>query len=132
MADKTPKNTADILTHLSNVLPTGTFLVFQVLAPLATNNGDCHNTEKVVTSAALVILSALCFFTCYTDSYKTDHGTLYYGLVTSRGLWNLNFKHTHNCYPFLLMQIFWISMLFVPATTTRTKCGENVWNVCLL
>jgi ABC-type multidrug transport system fused ATPase/permease subunit len=93
MADKTPKNTADILTHLSNVLPTGTFLVFQVLAPLATNNGDCHKTEKVVTSAALVILSALCFFTCYTDSYKTAHGTLYYGLVTSRGLWNPNFKY---------------------------------------
>jgi hypothetical protein len=94
MADKTPKTTADILTHLSNVLPTGTFLVFQVLAPLATNNGDCHKTEKVVTGAALVILSALCFFTCYTDSYKTDHGTLYYGLVTSKGLWNPNFKYT--------------------------------------
>jgi hypothetical protein len=94
MADRTPKTTADILTHLSNVLPTGTFLVFQVLAPLATNNGDCHKTEKVVTSAALVILSALCFFTCYTDSYKTDHGTLYYGLVTSCGLWNPNFMYT--------------------------------------
>ncbi|CAK9232591.1 unnamed protein product [Sphagnum jensenii] len=94
MADKTPKTTADILTHLSNVLPTGTFLVFQALAPLATNNGDCHKTEKVVTSAALVILSALCFFTCYTDSYRTDHGTLYYGLVTSCGLWNPNFKST--------------------------------------
>jgi hypothetical protein len=93
MADKTPKNSADILTHLSNVLPTGTFLVFQVLAPLATNNGDCHKTEKVVTSAALVILSALCFFTCYTDSYKTDHGTLYYGLVTWRGLWTPNFEY---------------------------------------
>jgi ABC-type multidrug transport system fused ATPase/permease subunit len=93
MADKTPKTTADILTHLSNVLPTGTFLVFQVLAPLATNNGDCHKTEKVVTGAAVVILSALCFFTCYTDSYKTEHGTLYYGLVTSRGLWNPNFKY---------------------------------------
>jgi ABC-type multidrug transport system fused ATPase/permease subunit len=93
MADKTPKTTADILTHLSNVLPTGTFLVFQVLAPLATNNGDCHKTEKVVTGAALVILSALCFFTCYTDSYKTEHGALYYGLVTRRGLWNPNFKY---------------------------------------
>ncbi|CAM6010708.1 unnamed protein product [Sphagnum balticum] len=93
MADKTPKTTPDILTHLSNVLPTGTFLVFQVLAPLATNNGDCHKTEKVVTSVALVILSALCFFTCYTDSYKSDHGTLYYGLVTWRGLWNPNFEY---------------------------------------
>jgi hypothetical protein len=41
------KLSSDLLTQLSNVLPTGTFLAFQVLAPLATNNGDCSVTEKV-------------------------------------------------------------------------------------
>ncbi|CAM6012105.1 unnamed protein product [Sphagnum balticum] len=86
------KVSPDLLTQLSNVLPTGTFLVFQMLAPLATNNGDCGVTEKVVTSITLFVLSALCCFTCFTDSYKAENGVLYYGLVTSTGLWNPNFK----------------------------------------
>jgi len=88
------KVSTDVLTQLQNVLPTGTFLVFQVLAPLATNNGDCHRVEKVVTGITLFILSAVCCFTCFTDSYKAENGTLYYGIVTSTGLWNPNFKHT--------------------------------------
>jgi hypothetical protein len=87
------KVSTDVLTQLQNVLPTGTFLVFQVLAPLATNNGDCHRVEKVVTGITLFILSAVCCFTCFTDSYKAENGTLYYGIVTSTGLWNPNFKH---------------------------------------
>ncbi len=76
------KVSSDLLTQLSNVLPTGTFLVFQVLAPLATNNGDCSVTEKVVTSITLFVLSSLCCVTCFTDSYKVENGVLYYGLVT--------------------------------------------------
>jgi hypothetical protein len=50
----------DALAKLSNVLPTGTFLVFQVLAPSATNNENYRVTEKVVTNIILFVLSALC------------------------------------------------------------------------
>ncbi|KAH9564355.1 hypothetical protein CY35_04G021100 [Sphagnum magellanicum] len=82
----------DVLAKLSNVLPTGTFLAFQALAPLATNNGDCGVTEKVLTSIALVVLSALCVVSCFTDSYREPNRVLHPGFVTSRGLWNPTFK----------------------------------------
>jgi hypothetical protein len=81
----------DVLAKLSNVLPTGTFLAFQVLAPLATNNGDCGVTEKVLTGIALVVLSALCGISCFTDSHREPNRVLYPGIVTSRGLWNPTF-----------------------------------------
>ncbi|KAH9575410.1 hypothetical protein CY35_01G109500 [Sphagnum magellanicum] len=81
----------DRLTQVSNVLPTGTFLAFQALAASVTNNGDCGVARKVVISIGLVFFSILCCFTCFTDSYRED-GKLYYGIVTSRGLWNPFFK----------------------------------------
>jgi hypothetical protein len=81
----------DVVARLSNVLPTGTFLVFQALAPLATNNGNCGVTEKVLTGIALVVLSALCFVSCFTDSHREPNRVLYPGFVTSRGLWNRAF-----------------------------------------
>lgn len=93
----TPTNgMTDVLTQLSNVLPTGTCLAFQVLAPLATNNGDCGKTEIVVTSITLILLWVLCCVSCFTDSYKApENGTVYYGIVTPKGLWNPKFRHAH-------------------------------------
>ncbi len=74
------------------MLPTGTFLLLQVLAPLATNNGDCHGTERAVTAITILVLSLVCFFTSFTDSCKDKNGTVYYGFVTTRGMWNPNFR----------------------------------------
>lgn len=88
----TKESPADVFTKLANVLPTGTFLLLQVLAPLATNNGDCHGTEKVVTAISILVLSLVCFFTSFTDSCKDKNGTVYYGFVTTRGMWNPNFR----------------------------------------
>jgi hypothetical protein len=85
----------DVLAKLSNVLPTGTFLVFQVLAPSATNNGDCGVTEKVVTSILLFFFSALCCVSCFTDSYRDENRVLHLGVVTSLGLWNPIFRIAH-------------------------------------
>jgi hypothetical protein len=82
----------DVMGKLSNVLPTGTFLAFQALAPLATNNGDCGVTEKVLTGISLGVLGALCFISCFTDSYRDANRVLHPGFVTSRGLWNPTFK----------------------------------------
>jgi hypothetical protein len=82
----------DVLANLSNVLPTGTFLAFQALAPLATNNGDCGVTQKVLTGIALVVLSVVCAISCFTDSYRDPHQGLHPGFVTSTGLWNPAFR----------------------------------------
>ncbi|CAK9861432.1 unnamed protein product [Sphagnum jensenii] len=79
--------------QLSNVLPTGTFAVFQVLAPSATNNGDCGVREKVLTSIMLFVLSALCCVSCFTDSYIDANGVLHPGFVNKSGLWNRTFRN---------------------------------------
>jgi hypothetical protein len=71
----TKESTADVFTKLANVLPTGTFLLLQV-----------------VTAINILVLSLVCFFTSFTDSCKDKNGTVYYGFVTTRGMWNPNFK----------------------------------------
>ena len=87
LTGKIMPTTADLTSKLSNLLPTGTFLTFQVLAPLATNNGNCGATEKALTVATLVLLAAGCIATSYTDSYEAPNGHVYTGVVTIMGLW---------------------------------------------
>lgn len=77
----------DTTTKLSYLLPTGTFLTFQVLAPLATNNGNCGVTEKALTGVTLGFLLAGCIATCFTDSYTAPDGKVYTGVITRQGLW---------------------------------------------
>lgn len=77
----------DITTRLSYLLPTGTFLTFQVLAPLATNNGKCGVTEKALTGATLGLLALGCILTSFTDSYTAPDGKVYNGFLTRHGLW---------------------------------------------
>lgn len=87
------RTTKDILTQLANVLPTGTFMLFQLIAPLATNNGHCGKTEKIVTGVLLAVFAVIIVVSCFTDSVKVPStGKVYYGLVTTKGLWNLSFQ----------------------------------------
>ncbi len=87
-AQNSQGKSTDILTQLSNVLPTGTFMLFQALATLSTNDGQCGHTDKVVTGVIIGVLSVICAFSCFTDSYKAPTGVVYYGVVTTQGLWN--------------------------------------------
>lgn len=84
------KTTKDILTQLANILPTGTFMVFQVIAPLATNSGHCGKTEHIITGTLLAVFSVIIAVTTFTDSVKIPStGKVYYGLITAgKGLWN--------------------------------------------
>lgn len=86
------RTSSDIFTNLSHLLPTGTFLAFQALAPLFTNNGVCQTTEKVVTAILLSFFFSLCFVLSFVDSVTTENGKVYYGLVTPRGLFNQQFR----------------------------------------
>jgi hypothetical protein len=71
---------------LVNVIPTNTFLVFQLLVVLTTNNDNCHITKKVMTIITLTIL----------NTYKFENDMLYYGVVMTTRLWNVIFsKHEH-------------------------------------
>jgi hypothetical protein len=87
-AQNSQGKSTDILTQLSNLLPTGTFMLFQALATLSTNDGHCGYTDKVVTGVIIGVLSVICAFSCFTDSYKSPTGVVYYGVVTTQGLWN--------------------------------------------
>ncbi|XP_027113237.2 protein DMP3-like [Coffea eugenioides] len=73
--------------HLANLLPTGTLLAFQLLTPIATNNGSCDAATRPMTLILLLILGVSCFLACFTDSFRASDGQVYYGFASPRGLW---------------------------------------------
>ncbi|CAB4276151.1 unnamed protein product [Prunus armeniaca] len=81
---KTFKGTA----HLSNLLPTGTVLVFQMFSPGFTRQGQCPTPiNKTMTLGLLIVCSLTCFLLCFTDSLRDERGKVRYGLATFKGLW---------------------------------------------
>ncbi|KAK4766498.1 hypothetical protein SAY87_008140 [Trapa incisa] len=81
---KTFKGTA----HLSNLLPTGTVLAFQILSPVVTDQGRCPNTASWAMTLGVIVLSAAsCFFCCFTDSVRDSRGKVRYGVATFKGLY---------------------------------------------
>ncbi|KAG0612774.1 hypothetical protein M758_6G051200 [Ceratodon purpureus] len=85
-----PKDT-NIVGNITKLLPANTFLMFQTLAPLATNDGNCGKPEIIMTSIMLIILASTCMLVCFTDTIQFN-GKVYHGLVTWSGLWNPSFK----------------------------------------
>ncbi|KAJ7536149.1 hypothetical protein O6H91_12G058100 [Diphasiastrum complanatum] len=86
-----PSSSSEMLTNLSNLLPTGTFMAFQTLAPLFTNNNVCGTIEKIMTGLLLLTFSIICYVLCFTDSVTSQSGNVYYGIVTKKGLYNPQF-----------------------------------------
>ncbi|XP_052165938.1 protein DMP3 [Oryza glaberrima] len=76
---------------LANLLPTGTVMAFQLLAPTFTNNGACDATTSLLTAALLALLALSCVLASFTDSVRGPDGRVYYGLATPRGLWLLDY-----------------------------------------
>uniref|UniRef100_A0ACD6AI57 Uncharacterized protein n=1 Tax=Avena sativa TaxID=4498 RepID=A0ACD6AI57_AVESA len=76
---------------LANLLPTGTVLAFQLLAPTFTNHGACDATTALFTRILLAVLAASCVLASFTDSLKGPDGRVYYGVATRRGLWLLDY-----------------------------------------
>ncbi|CAN4094146.1 unnamed protein product [Withania somnifera] len=84
---KTFKKTA----ILSNLLPSGSVLAFQVLSPVITHEGQCHSSISHSMTLGLLGLCAIsCFFLCLTDSFRDERGKVRYGLATFRGLWTID------------------------------------------
>lgn len=83
--NQTCKSTA----HLSNLLPTGTVLSFQILSPIFTNQGKCDDNPvtKLITLSLLSLCAASCFLLCFTDSFRDNKGNISYGFATCKGLW---------------------------------------------
>jgi hypothetical protein len=73
--------------NLANLLPTGTLLAFNLLAPTFTNHGACDATTALLTRGLLALSCALASF---TDSVRAADGRVCYGVATPRGLWLLD------------------------------------------
>lgn len=73
--------------NLANLLPTGTLLAFQLLTPIFTNNGSCDSATRPATFLLLAFLATSCILACFTDSFKSSDGNLFYGFATFKGMW---------------------------------------------
>ncbi|XP_027348495.1 protein DMP4-like [Abrus precatorius] len=73
--------------HLSNLLPTGTVLSFQILSPIVTNQGNCDSVSKLMTATLVALCGASCFLLCFSDSFRDNKGNVCYGFATLRGFW---------------------------------------------
>ncbi|KAF9603591.1 hypothetical protein IFM89_037090 [Coptis chinensis] len=85
--------------NLANLLPTGTVLAFQLLLPTFTNNGSCTSGARLMTELLLMLLASSCFLASFTDSFKTQEGQVYYGLVTFKGMWLFDYPGTVSSLP---------------------------------
>lgn len=74
-------------SHLANLLPTGTVLAFQLLAPIFTNQGACDSVSRAMTAGLVILCGLSSFMLSFTDSFKDDKGQVVYGFTTVHGLW---------------------------------------------
>ncbi|XP_055961633.1 protein DMP3-like isoform X2 [Mercurialis annua] len=70
----TKKSLATSAANLSNLLPTGTVLVFETLVPSFSNNGECFRANKYLTLAVIILCSLSCFLSSFTDSFIGNAG----------------------------------------------------------
>ncbi|XP_043700320.1 protein DMP6-like [Telopea speciosissima] len=87
---KTFRSTA----NLSNLLPTGTVLAFQILSPIFTNQGRCDKTSQSMTAGLVTLFAVSCFLSSFTDSFRDEKGTVRHGIATFRGLWVIDGSDT--------------------------------------
>ncbi|KAL6849989.1 hypothetical protein ACP4OV_020616 [Aristida adscensionis] len=88
--DKTLSGASDLL----KLLPTGTVLAFQALAPSFSNHGACHAANRYLVLALVAGCSLSCVLLSFTDSVVGRDGRLYYGAATFRGFRPFNFAGT--------------------------------------
>ncbi|KVI11057.1 protein DMP3-like [Cynara cardunculus var. scolymus] len=82
--------------NLAKLLPTGTLLAFQLLTPIFTNNGSCDSATRPLTAILLLLLATSAFLSCFTDSFKSADGQLYYGFATLKGMWLFDYYDPKN------------------------------------
>lgn len=80
--------------HLANLLPTGTVLAFQLLAPIFSNQGQCDSVSRFMTAGLVALCGLSCFLLSFTDSFKDKNGNVCYGFATIRGLWIIDGSDT--------------------------------------
>ncbi|XP_024005894.1 protein DMP7 isoform X1 [Eutrema salsugineum] len=73
--------------HLSNLLPTGSVMGFQIMCPVLTHQGQCPTiTSRWLTCFLVFVCAISCFLLSFTDSFRDPRGKVRYGLATPSGL----------------------------------------------
>ncbi|XP_059274606.1 protein DMP7-like [Lycium ferocissimum] len=86
-AQKVIRKTFKKTALLSNLLPSGSVLAFQILSPVITHEGQCHSSiSHSMTLGLLGFCAISCFILCFTDSFRDERGKVRYGLATFSGL----------------------------------------------
>ncbi|PON60638.1 hypothetical protein TorRG33x02_284430 [Trema orientale] len=87
LVQKAISQTFQSTAHLANLLPTGTVLAFQLLAPIFSNQGQCDPVSRFMTACLVGLCGASSFLLSFTDSFRDKNGDVCYGFATWRGLW---------------------------------------------
>ncbi|XP_008371416.3 protein DMP4-like [Malus domestica] len=87
LIQKAIRQTFQSTAHLANLLPTGTVLAFQLLAPIFTNLGNCDSVSRSMTAGLVALCGASSFLLSFTDSFRDKNGNVCYGFATFKGLW---------------------------------------------
>lgn len=79
-------------SDLLKLLPTGTVLAFQALAPSFSNHGVCHHAANRYLVLSLIGACAVsCVLLSFTDSLVGRDGKLYHGAATFGGFYPFNY-----------------------------------------
>ncbi|KAF8676511.1 hypothetical protein HU200_046943 [Digitaria exilis] len=81
-------------SDLLKLLPTGTVLAFQALAPSFSNHGTCHVANRYLVLSLIGACAASCVLLSFTDSLVGRDGKLYHGAATFGGFYPFNFTGT--------------------------------------
>ena len=81
-------------SDLMKLLPTGTVLAFQALAPSFSNHGVCHAANRYLVLSLVGACAASCVLLSFTDSLVGRDGKLYHGAATFGGFYPFNFTGT--------------------------------------
>ena len=73
--------------HLAKLLPSGTVLAFQLLAPTMAKQGHCGDMNRMMTGGLVILCALSCFALSFTDSFRDEKGKVRYGFATFKGLW---------------------------------------------
>ncbi|KAM3298576.1 hypothetical protein ACQJBY_040180 [Aegilops geniculata] len=74
-----------VSANLVQLLPTGSVMAYQILAPSFSNQGKCCPSNWWITLGLVVVLAASCVFFAFTDSV-VHKGKVYYGIATIEGI----------------------------------------------
>ncbi|KAM0864537.1 hypothetical protein ACQ4PT_043852 [Festuca glaucescens] len=102
--------------HLAKLLPSGTVLAFQLLAPTLAKQGHCGDMNRMMTGGLVILCTLSCFVLNFTDSFRDEKGKVRYGFATFKGLWVIDGGATLDPHAAVEYKIKFLD--FVPATVS--------------